>query len=310
MKKKKIVVALGREAFGAIIPEQQKAVRRAAKAIADLVEAKYQVIITHSNGPQVGMLHTAMTEFSRLDNTYTVAPMSVCGALSQGYIGYDLQNAIRSELLERGIFKPVSTVITQVRVDPFDDAFNHPTKVIGRYMTKDEADAEVKKGNYVVEEAKGFRRVVATPKPIDIYEIDAIKALSDADQLVIACGGGGIPVLEQGTNLRGASAVIEKDTATAKLADMVDADVVLFLTGVEQVALNYNTENETLLGTITAKEAKEYVAQGHFPTTSMLPKIEASIDFVEKKPNRKAIITHLDKAKEGMLEKTGTIIVS
>lgn len=309
MKKKKIVVALGREAFGAIIPDQKKAVRRAAKAIADLVEAKYQVIITHSNGPQVGMIHTAMTEFSRLDNDYTVAPMSVCGALSQGYIGYDLQNAIRSELLDRGIFKPVSTIITQVRVDPFDDAFNHPTKVIGRSMSKEEADEEIKKGNYVIEEEKGFRRVVATPKPIDIYEIDAIKALSDADQLVIACGGGGIPVLEQGTNLRGASAVIEKDSATAKLADMLDADIILFLTGVEKVALNYNTDDETPLDTITAAKAKEYVKEGHFPETSMLPKIEASIEFVEKKPNRKAIITHLMKAKEGITDKTGTIII-
>jgi len=309
MKKKKIVVALGREAFGAVIPEQKKAVKRAAKAIADLVDAKYQIIITHSNGPQVGMIHTAMTEFSRVDNNYTVAPMSVCGALSQGYIGYDLQNAIRSELLERGIYKPVSTIITQVRVDPFDEAFNHPTKVIGRYMTKEEADEEIKKGNYVVEEEKGFRRIVATPKPIDIYEIDAIKALSDADQLVIACGGGGIPVLEQGTTLRGASAVIEKDSATAKLADMVDADIILFLTGVEKVSLNYNTPDQTPLDTITVDEAKEYIAQGQFPETSMLPKIEASIEFVTKKAGRKAIITHLDKAKEGISEKTGTIIV-
>lgn len=309
MKKKKIVVALGREAFGAVIPEQKKAVKRAAKAIADLVEAKYQIIITHSNGPQVGMIHTAMTEFSRVDNNYTVAPMSVCGALSQGYIGYDLQNAIRSELLERGIFKPVSTIITQVRVDPFDDAFNHPTKAIGRYMTKEEADEEVKKGNYVIEEEKGFRRVVATPTPIDIYEIDAIKALSDADQLVIACGGGGIPVLEQGTSLRGASAVIEKDTATAKLADMLDADAILFLTGVEKVALNYETSEQTLLDTITTKDAKQYISEGQFPATSMLPKIEASIEFVSKRPDRKAIITHLDKAKEGILEKTGTILV-
>jgi carbamate kinase len=310
MNRKKIVVALGREAFGAIIPDQKKAVKRAAKAIAGLVEAKYQVIITHSNGPQVGMIHTAMTEFSRLDNTYTVAPMSVCGALSQGYIGYDLQNAIRSELLERGIYKPVSTIITQVRVDPFDEAFNHPTKVIGRYMTKEEADNEVRKGNYVIEEEKGYRRVVATPKPIDIYEIDAIQALSDANQVVIACGGGGIPVLEQGTRLRGASAVIEKDTATAKLAEMLDADAILFLTGVEKVCLNYQTENETKLDTVTVEEASNYVKEGHFPETSMLPKIEASIEFVSKKPGRKAVITHLDKAKEGILEKTGTVIVS
>jgi carbamate kinase len=309
MKKQKIVVALGHEAFGTLIPEQKKAVKRAAKAIADLVDAKYQIIITHSNAPQIGMIHTAMTEFSRIDNNYTVAPMSVCGALSQGYIGYDLQNAIRSELLERGVYKPVSTIITQVRVDPFDEAFNHPTKVIGRYMTKEEANEEIKKGNYVIEEEKGFRRVVAAPKPIDIYEIDAIKALSDADQIVIACGGGGIPVLEQGTHLTGASAVIEKDSATAKLADMVNADTILFLTDVEKVLLNYKTADETSLNTLTVEDAQRYISEGQFPETSMLPKIESSIAFVSKKQGRKAIITHLDKAKEGMLEKTGTIII-
>lgn len=308
MDKKKIVVALGREAFGTIFPEQKKAVKRAAAAIVDLVEAKYQVVITHSNGPQVGMIHTAMTEFSRLDSNYTVAPMSVCGALSQGYIGYDLQNAIRTELLNRGIYKPVSTIITQVRVDPFDEAFSKPTKVIGRYMTKEEADEEIKKGNYVVKEDKGYRRVVATPKPIDIYEIDAIKALSDAGQIVIACGGGGIPVLEQGTKLRGASAVIEKDLASAKLAQMLEADTLLFLTGVDKVCINYKTDNEIQLDKLSIDEAEKYIEEGQFPETSMLPKLQASIEFISEKPGRTAVITHLDKAKAGISNKCGTLI--
>lgn len=202
MKNNRIVVALGRNAFGETFPEQQKNVKKAAEAIADLVEAKYEIVITHSNGPQVGMIQTAMTEFARLDKRYTVAPMSLCGAMSQGYIGYDLQNAVRSELLNRGIFKPVSTVITQVRVDPFDKAFNHPTKVIGRYMTAEEAEAEEEKGNHVVEENGSYRRIIASPRPVDIYEIDAVKALIDAGQIVIAAGGGGIPVMEQGTKLK------------------------------------------------------------------------------------------------------------
>ena len=180
MKNQRLVVALGRNAFGETFPEQQKNVKKAADAIADLAELKYEIVITHSNGPQVGMIQTAMTEFSRLDPRYTVAPMSLCGAMSQGYIGYDLQNAIRTELLNRGIFKPVSTIITQVRVDPFDKAFNHPTKVIGRCMSEEEAKAEEEKGNHVVSENGSWRRIFASPHPVDIYEIDAIKALVDA----------------------------------------------------------------------------------------------------------------------------------
>ncbi len=310
MKKKTVVVALGRNAFGTSFPEQKKAIINAAYAIVDLVEDKYKVVITHSNGPQIGMLHRAMTEFSRLDNAYTVASMAVCGALSQGYIGYDLQNAIRTVLLDRGIFKPVSTIITQVRVDTFDPAFQHPTKVIGRLMTKEEADTEIQKGNYVTEENGGYRRIVATPKPIDIYEIDAIKALVEADQLVIACGGGGIPVLEQGTTLRGASAVIEKDLASEKLADMLDADTLLFLTGVKKVALNFGTDKEQPLDSLTAADARKYIAEGQFPVTSMLPKVEASVNFVTKKEGRKAIIGHLNNAHQCAMGLSGTVITA
>ena len=196
--KKRVVVALGHRALGITLPEQKEAVRRTAVSIADLIEEGYQVAITHSNAPQVGMIHTAMNEFGKVHQDYTPAPMSVCSAMSQGYIGYDLQNAIREALLNRGIYRTVSTILTQVTVDPYDEAFYTPTKVLGRYMTAEEANEERKKGNYVIEEpGKGFRRVVSAPNPVSIVEIDAIKALIGADQVVIACGGGGIPVMEQ-----------------------------------------------------------------------------------------------------------------
>ena len=308
MKNNRIVVALGRNAFGETFPEQQKNVKKAAEAIADLVEAKYEIVITHSNGPQVGMIQTAMTEFARLDKRYTVAPMSLCGAMSQGYIGYDLQNAVRSELLNRGIFKPVSTVITQVRVDPFDKAFNHPTKVIGRYMTAEEAEAEEEKGNHVVEENGSYRRIIASPRPVDIYEIDAVKALIDAGQIVIAAGGGGIPVLEQDNHLRGASAVIEKDLAAGKLAEGIDAEMLIILTNVEKVCINLGQKDEEPLGEITTEQAKTYMEEGHFGIYNMLPKFRASVDFVEECEGRSAYITSFDKVTDALKSKTGTVI--
>lgn len=309
MANKKIVVALGRNAFSESFPKQQERVKLAAKAIADLVEEKYDVVITHSNGPQVGMIQTAMTEFSRLDPDRTVAPMSICSAMSQGYIGFDLQNAIRSELLSRGLYKPVSTIITQVRVDPFDRAFNAPSKVIGRLMTKEEAENEKKKGNYVEYEEgdEGYRRIIASPKPIDIYEIDAIKALVDAHQLVIAAGGGGIPVLEQRTVLKGASAVIEKDYTAAKLADMLDADALMILTSSDNLTIDVDGEVKEL-GTLTTKEAEDLIDKGYFDPITSLPKIDASLNFVLAKKGRKAIISNLAKAKDAIRGKIGTVI--
>lgn len=308
MENKIIVVALGHSAFGTKFPDQQEAVKEAAIAIADLVEEKYQIVITHSNAPQVGMIHTAMTEFSRLDDSYTVAPMSLCSAMSQGYIGFDLQNAIRTELLNRGIYKQVSTIITQVRVEPFDEAFYNPSKVIGGYMTEEEAKAEEKKGNYVTyEEGKGYRRIIAAPKPMDIYELDAIKALLDAGQIVIACGGGGIPVLQQGATLKGASAIIEKDFASLKLAELLDADTLLFLTGVKHVCKNFGTEEEEALSQLTLDETKELIEEGHFSTGSMLPKVQAAASFVALDPKHKAIIADLKEAKAAIRGKTGTI---
>lgn len=309
MNTKRIVVALGHSALGKTFPEQKENVKKAANAIADLVEAKYEIVITHSNGPQIGMIHSAMTEYSRLEPSNTVAPMSICSAMSQGYIGYDLQNEIRTELLNRGIYKPVSTLITQVRVDPFDAAFTHPDKVIGRYMTEEEAKAEEKKGNHVIKtEGKGYRRIIASPRPMEIYELDAIKALMDAQQIVIAAGGGGIPVLQQGTRLKGASAVIEKDITSACLAEQLDADVLLLLTGVEKVALNYGSPSETPLDSMTVEEATRYIDEKQFSSGAMLPKVEAAVSFASSNKERKAIITSIDTALAGLTGKTGTLI--
>ena len=308
MKKKRIVIALGHEALGSTLPEQQKAAARTAKAVADFIREDYQVVITHSNGPQVGMIHTAMNEFCRLYPEYTATPTSVCSAMSQGYIGYDLQNAIRTELLNRGIYKTVSTVLTQVIVDPYDEAFYHPTKVIGRVMTKEEAEEEEKKGNHVVEVADGFRRVVAARKPMDIVEIDAISALSDADQVVIACGGGGIPVLAQNNKLQGASAVIEKDLAAGKLAEKLDADMLVILTSVDKVCLNFGKEDETKLDTLSVADAKKYLAEGQFEEGTMAPKIEAAIDFIGESAIRSVLITKLNKDDAEISGGMGTLI--
>lgn len=308
MKKKRIVIALGHEALGSTLPEQQKAAARTAKAVADFIREDYQVVITHSNGPQVGMIHTAMNEFCRLYPEYTATPTSVCSAMSQGYIGYDLQNAIRTELLNRGIYKTVSTVLTQVVVDPYDEAFYHPTKVIGRVMTKEEAEEEEKKGNHVTEVEGGYRRIVASPKPMDIVEIDAISALSDADQVVIACGGGGIPVLAQNNRLQGASAVIEKDLAAGKLAELLDADMLVILTSVDKVCLNYGKEDEIKLDTLSLADAKKYLAAGEFREGTMAPKIEAAIDFIGESAIRSVLVTKLNKEAGEITGGMGTLI--
>lgn len=309
MEKKKVVIALGHRALGNTLPEQKVATKRTAKIIARLVREGAEIVISHSNAPQVGMIHTAMNEFGKYHPDYTFAPMSVCSAMSQGYIGYDLQNAIRSELMKEGVYKPVCTVLTQVTVDPYDDAFAEPVKVIGRVLTAQEAEEEEEKGNYVVKVGDGYRRIVAAPKPQSIVEIDSIRTLLDAGQIVIACGGGGIPVLEQKTELKGASAVIEKDYAAGRLAELLEADELLILTSVEKVAVGYHTSEEQLLGEITVAEARNYMAQEQFEANTMLPKVKASVEFVEKGKGRRAVITSIDKAVEGYLGKTGTVII-
>lgn len=309
MSEKTVVVALGHRALGTTLPEQKTATKLAAKVIADLVEEGTRVVISHSNGPQVGMIHTAMNEFGKAHPDYTFAPMSVCSAMSQGYIGYDLQNAIRAELISRGIYKPVSTVLTQVVIDPYDEAFAEPEKIIGRVLNAEEAEAEEEKGNFVTKVGEGqYRRILAAPKPQKIVEIETVKVLSAAEQIVIAAGGGGIPVLEQGINLHGASAIIEKDLAAGLLAEELNADTLLILTSVENVSLNHGQVNEQKLGSITVADAKKYIEENQFASGSMLPKIEAGISFIEKGEGRSTVITDMAHAKEGYEGKTGTTI--
>lgn len=311
MSKKRVVVSLGHDALGYTTLEQWDAVKKTARALADLVEADYQLTITHSNGPQVSMIHKAMTELRRVYIDYTPAPMCVCSAMSQGYVGYDIQNALRSELLSRGISKPVSTILTQVTVDPYDEAFYEPTKVIGRYMSREDAEVEIKKGNYVKEfPGKGFRRVIAAPKPLDIVEIETIRTLVNADQEVIACGGGGIPVIEQKHVLKGASAVIEKDAIAGKLAADLQSDELIILTGVDCVYENYGTENQQPIDTMTMARAQELIARAQFEAGTMLPKIEAAIAYLEKNPQGRVLITSMDALKDALKGKSGTLITA
>lgn len=308
--KKKIVIALGGNALGNNLEEQMGAVKSTAKAIVDLIEEGHDVVISHGNGPQVGMINLAMDALTKADHKYSSIPMSVCVAMSQGYVGYDLQNALREELLSRNINKSVATIITQVEVDKNDKAFDNPTKPIGSFMTKEEADMLIAKGESVVEDAgRGYRRVVASPRPKSIIEINTIRSLVDAGQVVIACGGGGIPVIKEGNHLKGASAVIDKDFASSTLAKELDADFLIILTAVEKAAINYGKENEKWLDNVTVEEMKKYVEEGHFAPGSMKPKVEAGIEFAESKEGRHALITLLEKAKEGIQGKTGTRII-
>lgn len=307
---KRIVIALGGNALGKNLPEQMIAVKNTAKAIVDLIEEGHEVVVAHGNGPQVGMINIAMTTLSREDPTHPIAPMSVCTAMSQGYIGYDLQNSLREELLDRGINKPVATILTQVEVDPEDPAFQNPSKPIGTFMTAEEAEEMRRRGNAVMEDAgRGWRRCVASPRPKSIIEIETIKALLAAGQVAVACGGGGIPVYKtEGHHLKGAGAVIDKDFASELLAEELDADALIILTAVEKVAVNFGKPNQQWLDRLTPEEARQYEAEGQFAPGSMLPKVQAAVKFAESKPGRTALITLLEKAKDGIAGKTGTSI--
>ena len=312
-KKKRIVIALGGNALGNTLPEQMKAVKITAKAIVDLIEEGCEVIVAHGNGPQVGMINNAMAALSREDASQPKTPLSVCVAMSQAYIGYDLQNALREELYNRDICDiPVSTMITQVRVDADDPAFDSPSKPIGHFMTEEQAKIAEEKYGYMMREdaGRGYRRVVASPKPAEIVEIGAIRSLVDSGQLVIACGGGGIPVTLQGDHLKGASAVIDKDFASSLLAKELGADMLIILTAVEKVAINFGKENEEWLSDLTVEEAQKYVDEGHFAAGSMLPKVQAAMDFASSGSGRTAMITLLEKARDGIQGKTGTLIHS
>ena len=304
--KKRIVIALGGNALGNTLPEQAKAGKITARAIVDLIEDGNTVVVAHGNGPQVGIINNAMAALQKEDPAQGFTPLSVCGAMSQAYIGYDLQNAFREELLDRGITNiPVCSIVTQVEVDPADPAFQNPSKPIGKFMTEEEAmDYAAKTGNPVKEDAgRGWRRYVASPKPKHIIEAGAIHALSEDGHLVICCGGGGIPVY-----LKGAAAVIDKDFASELLAEQLDADILIILTAVEKVAVNFRKPDERWLDSMTPDEAREYIAQGQFAPGSMLPKVEAAVKFAESKPGREALITLLEKARDGIDGKTGTSI--
>ena len=309
---KRIVIALGGNALGKNLPEQMAAVKQTARAIADLIEEGHEVVVAHGNGPQVGMIQAAMTELTRSDpEKYIPCPLSVCVAMSQGYIGYDLQNALREELLDRGIVRGVSTVLTQVEVDPNDPAFQHPTKPIGSFMSREEAETMVAERGYdVVEDAgRGYRRVVASPKPVSIVEIDSIRDMVEAGLVVVACGGGGIPVFRsQGHHLKGAAAVIDKDFASCVLAQQLDADYLVILTAVEKVAVNFGKPDQQWLDSLTPAQARAYMDQGQFAPGSMLPKVQAAVQFAESKPGRSALITLLEKARDGIAGRTGTSI--
>ena len=309
---KRIVIALGGNALGNNLPEQMKAVKITSKAIVDLIEDGHEVVICHGNGPQVGMIQNAMTELTRSDpEKYIPCPLSVCVAMSQGYIGYDLQNGLREEMLNRGIDKGAATVLTQVEVDPNDPAFRNPTKPIGAFMTEAEARSLEKERDYnIVEDAgRGWRRVVASPKPVNIVEIDTIRSLVDTDHVVVACGGGGIPVFKtEGNHLKGAAAVIDKDFAAALLARQLEADLLIILTAVEKVAIHFGKPDQQWLDRLTPDAARQYIQDGEFAPGSMLPKVEAALAFAESRPGREALITLLEKARDAIHGRTGTLI--
>ena len=309
-EKRRIVIALGGNALGNTLPEQMAAVKITAKAIVDLIEEGCEVVVAHGNGPQVGMVNNAMLALTHEDESQPNTPLSVCVAMSQAYIGYDLQNALREELLNRGIEDiPVATMITQVRVDADDPAFQSPSKPIGKFVSAEQAKTMEENFNYIMKEdsGRGYRRVVASPKPVEIVEIGTIRTMVNSGNLVIACGGGGIPVTRQGNHLKGASAVIDKDFASCLLAKELDADYLIILTAVEKVALNFGKPDEKWLDDVSVEEAAQYIKEGHFAAGSMLPKVEAAVDFADSKPGRTALITLLEKSRDAIQGKTGTM---
>ena len=309
MEKKKVVIALGGNALGKDVEEQKEAVAKTAKVIVDLAQQGLDIIVTHGNGPQVGMIQNAMDNLVVMHENYKQVPLPTSVAMSQGYIGIDLQNAIKYELYSRNIDGKVSTILSQVEVDKNDPAFENPTKPIGRFLTKEEAEENEANGVRCMEDAgRGYRVVVASPMPQRIRELETIKTLVNAGHIVITCGGGGIPVISENGKLVGVNAVIDKDNASSLLAAQLGADYLVILTAVEKVAINYGKENQEWLSDLTVEQAKEYIAEEQFAKGSMLPKIEAAIRFAESGEGRRTLITLLDKAAEGIAGKTGTVI--
>lgn len=307
---KRLVIALGGNALGNTPKEQLELVKKTASTIVDLVEEGYDVVVGHGNGPQVGMVNLAFENSHNKVGGTPVMPFPECGAMTQGYIGYHLQQSIGKELQKRNIKKPVATVVTQVEVDPTDSAFNNPTKPIGSFYTKEEADKIVEETGYTfVEDAgRGYRRVVPSPKPVSIVELDVVEKLVADGAVVITVGGGGIPVIKKDNWYEGVAAVIDKDRASAKLALDLKADMLVILTAVEKVAINFNKPDQKNLDEMSLTDAKQYCSEGHFAKGSMLPKVESCIEYVENTNDGKALITSLEKAKDALQGKTGTII--
>ena len=307
---KRIVIALGGNALGSTAAEQLALVSKTAKAIVDLIAEGNEVVIAHGNGPQVGMINLGLSTAAEAGAIKADMPFPECGAMSEGYIGYHLQQAIGNELTARGIRKPVATIVTQTVVDANDPAFKDPSKPIGKFLSKEEAEVVAAKTGYLMKEdaGRGYRRYVASPKPVSIVEAPCIKSLSEAGAVVVACGGGGIPVIAEGNHLRGAAAVIDKDFGSEMMAELLDADMLIILTAVEKVAINYRKPNEEWLSDLTPEMAARYEAEGQFAAGSMLPKVQAAVKFAQSKPGRTALITLLEKAKEGIAGKTGTAV--
>lgn len=307
---KKIVIALGGNAFGDTPKDQLEAVKKTAKPIVDLIEEGNQVILTHGNGPQVGMINTALGKAAEIDDKIPDIDFPECGAMSQGYIGFHLQSAVREELRNRNMGKSVASIITQVIVDKNDKAFENPTKPVGIFYTKEEAEKIEKEKGYIMAEdsGRGYRRVVPSPMPEKIVEAEIIKDLVEKEHVVITVGGGGIPVIENGNQLQGIPAVIDKDFASERLAELLEADYLIILTGVEKAAVNFGKPDQKWLDEISVSEAEQYIKEGHFAPGSMLPKVEAAIKFIKSNPDKKALITSLEKAKDGINGLTGTVI--
>ena len=305
MKKQRIVVALGGNALGKTAEEQSQIVKKTVRPLVDLVEGGSQVLITHGNGPQVGMINLAFESASE-----ETMPFPECGAMSQGYIGYHLQSALQAEIQRRGLSVPVATVITQVLVDPDDPAFADPTKPIGFFYDAETAKKISAEKDWVMKEdsGRGWRRHVASPLPLEIVELETIKVLAEAGQIVITVGGGGIPVVSRGDEYEGVAAVIDKDFASAKLAETINADLLIILTTVDNIALHYGMPQQEELYDVDTETIKEYIKAGHFAAGSMLPKVMAGLHFVESGAGRQALITSLANAKSGLAGEGGTRI--
>ncbi|MFO1446191.1 carbamate kinase [Bacillus sp. Bva_UNVM-123] len=307
----KIMIALGGNALGNSPKEQLELLKEAAKPIVDLIEQGHDVVIAHGNGPQVGMINMALELASKENPSIPSVPMTECIAMSQGYIGYHLQNAIREELLNRQINKNVVSLVTQVIVDKNDPAFENPTKPIGIFYSEKEAKQMQENGIPMVEDSgRGYRQVIASPTPLKIVEADSVRALMNQGYVVVTVGGGGIPVMEEGDAITGVKAVIDKDSASEKIADELDMDYLFILTAVEKVAINFGKPNQQELDVITVDEANAWIEEGQFPPGSMLPKVQSAIRFVQSKKGRKAVISSLEKAKDAIIGKTGTTIVT